>query len=158
MSGSDGYVDTRSVLFTDVVGSTEQRVGLGEERADALRREIDDLQKMVVGAHGGVFVKGLGDGILATFPSAADSVAAAVALQQALGRRRQADPSTVELRIGLSIGDVSIEGDDVFGVPVVEASRLCNTAAPGRFWPPIWCGPCPGAGAVTCSNPWAPLS
>ncbi len=127
MTHTGGQVDTRSVLFTDLVNSTEMRVKLGEEQADALRRRHDDLLTQTITNNGGTVVKGLGDGLMATFAAAADAVAAAVAIQQAV----YAEP--FEIRIGLSIGDVSVENDDVFGVPVVEASRLCGIATAGEI-------------------------
>jgi class 3 adenylate cyclase/tetratricopeptide (TPR) repeat protein len=126
-------VGTRSVLFTDLVGSTELRVRLGDEAADQFRRAHDQLLTAAVEEHGGTVVKGLGDGILATFQSAADAVSGAVAIQQAIeAHQRQADPP-VSIRVGVSVGDVATEGGDVFGVPVVEASRLCGSAAGGEI-------------------------
>ncbi|MHB8463315.1 MAG: ATP-binding protein [Acidimicrobiales bacterium] len=127
MTGFTGQVGTRSVLFTDLVGSTELRVRLGEERADALRRDHDTLVIEAITTHAGTVVKGLGDGLMATFASAADAVAAAVAVQQAVHGQE------FGVRVGLSIGDVSTENDDVFGVPVVEAARLCSIATGGEI-------------------------
>ena len=117
-------IETMSVLFTDVVGSTEMRTRLGEERADAARRAHDQLLTDAVAGHRGTVVKGVGDGVLATFLAAADAVAAAVAMQQT---------ADTPIRIGISSGDVSREDGDVFGVPVVEASRLCDTAIGGEI-------------------------
>ena len=129
-----GQVGTKSVVFTDLVGSTEWRVSLGEEGADELRRVHDALLTDSVVAGGGVVVKGLGDGIMATFDSAADAVAAAVSLQQVSHRHGEQVPSQAfSIRIGVSIGDVSSEENDVFGVPVVEASRLCASAVGGEI-------------------------
>ena len=124
-----GQTEMRSVLFTDLVGSTELRVRLGEERADLQRRTQDALLGRAVTDHGGEVVKGLGDGIMASFISAADAVAAAVAIQQRsdLHGRRHPDEAFA-VRVGISVGDVCIEDGDVFGVPVVEASRLCAAA------------------------------
>ncbi|MDP1821260.1 MAG: AAA family ATPase [Acidimicrobiales bacterium] len=134
MGDATGQIGTRSVLFTDLVASTELRVRLGEEAADAVRRSHDALLRAAVAAHGGVVVKGLGDGIMATFASAAEAVAASAAVQQAvdLHGRRHPDQAFA-VRVGLSIGDVSTEADDVFGVPVVEASRLCGAATGGEI-------------------------
>lgn len=127
-------VGTRSVLFTDLVDSTELRVRLGEEAADDLRRVHDRLLSEAVEQHGGSVVKGLGDGIMATFESAAQAVAGAIAVQQAVdAHRRQVLDDRIAVRVGVSIGDVATEGGDVFGVPVVEASRLCATAAGGEI-------------------------
>jgi class 3 adenylate cyclase len=77
---------TATVLFTDLVGSTELRGRLGEELADELRRKHDQLLAQAVETNGGRVVKGLGEGIMSTFARAADAVAAAVAIQQAVER------------------------------------------------------------------------
>ena len=122
-------IDTLSVLFTDLVGSTESRARLGEDAADRLRRTHDELLTHAVTRCGGSVVKGLGDGILATFASAADAVAAAVAIQQAADSHGRRNPDQLlSVRVGVSVGDVSVEEQDVFGAPVVEASRLCASA------------------------------
>jgi class 3 adenylate cyclase len=136
VEGKGGVLGTVSVLFTDVVGSTEQRVRLGEDSADALRRVHDDLVGDAVTAVGGTVVKRLGDGVMATFVAAADAVAAAVAIQQAIARHcaTVTDPDRrLAVRIGLSTGDVMMEGDDVHGTPVVEAARLCASALGGEI-------------------------
>jgi class 3 adenylate cyclase len=134
MSSASATVDTRSVLFTDLVASTELRVQHGDEIAEETRRAHDGLVETAVVAHDGTVVKGLGDGLMATFPSAADAVAAAVAIQQGVELHSRRDPDQAfALRVGVSIGDVTLEADDVFGVPVVEASRLCGAAAGGEI-------------------------
>jgi class 3 adenylate cyclase len=130
---------TASVLFVDVVGSTALRARLGEERADAHARDLESRIGAVVGDHHGQVVKGLGDGVLAVFDSAVDAVGAAVDIQQQAelaerGSDDTGDPDdAVRLRVGLSVGDVSFEGGDVLGTPVVEASRLCGSAQPGQI-------------------------
>ncbi|HXY44493.1 MAG TPA: AAA family ATPase [Acidimicrobiales bacterium] len=129
MSSDQGQTEMRSVLFTDLVGSTKLRVRLGEVAADELRRVHDRMLAEIVVAHGGSVVKGLGDGVMASFLSSADAASAAVAVQQAaeLHSRRYPEQAFV-VRVGVSVGDVSLEGGDIFGVPVVEASRLCEAA------------------------------
>jgi len=125
-------ISTATVLFTDLVGSTQQRAELGDDRADSLRREHDALLAAAVAQHGGTMVKVLGDGGMATFSSASDGVAAAVAIQQAIEQRNRTAPDArMSVRVGLSTGDVAFEGEDCFGVPVVEASRLCAAADGG---------------------------
>lgn len=125
---------TATVLFTDLVGSTALRAQLGEERADELRRAHDDLLGSCVVADGGTVVKGGGDGILATFDSAAGGVHAAVSMQQAIWRHNLRANRLAELsvRIGISTGDVAWEGGDCFGLPVVEAARLEAAAEGGQ--------------------------
>src|SRR5713226_7149437 len=123
-------VRTATVMFTDLVESTARSTRLGPLRADELRREHFDLVRRVLGAHRGVEIKTLGDGVLGVFDSAVDGVNAAVALQQTLDVTNRANPDALELRVGLSVGEVSVDTDDVFGATVVEASRLCGDAKP----------------------------
>jgi len=130
--GSDGERRTATVLFTDLVGSTEQRARLGDDAADALRQTHDRLVGDAVAASSGEVVKSTGDGLLAVFGSAADALDAAVAAQQAIAARNVSAEEAIGVRAGLGIGDVSVEATgDVFGTPVVEASRLCDAADEG---------------------------
>lgn len=124
-------VGTATVVFTDVVGSTEQRDRLGDDAADTIRRAHDDAVAEAVVSGGGRIVKGLGDGALAVFESTADAVAATIALQQDIDARRLTDEllEGLKVRVGVSVGDVVVEDGDVFGTAVVEASRLCGEAA-----------------------------
>jgi len=132
--GAGGRADTATVLFTDLVGSTELRSRVGEEAADEVRHVHDRLIGSAIRSHRGTVVKQLGDGVMATFPGAADGLAGAVAIQQAIDQHnRRAANERLEVRIGLSIGDVTVEGDDCFGLPVVEAQRLEAAAAPGQI-------------------------
>jgi class 3 adenylate cyclase len=127
---------TAIVLFTDLVASTELRSRLGEDAADELRRDHDRLMASAVEANRGRLVKNLGDGVMATFTGAADALAAAVAIQQALDRHNRSGSSDVprlEIKIGVSAGDVAFEGADCFGTPVIEAARLCAAAGGGRI-------------------------
>ena len=126
---------TAIVLFTDLVGSTELRSRLGEDAAETLRREHDRLLADAVAANRGRLVKHLGDGVMATFVGASDALGAAVAMQQALDRHNGSGSSEapLEVRIGVSAGDVTFEGEDCFGTPVIEAARLCAAAGGGRI-------------------------
>ncbi|MEY2421081.1 MAG: hypothetical protein QOI95_1148 [Acidimicrobiaceae bacterium] len=127
--------ETAIILVTDLQGSTELRSRVGEEVAEQLRREHDDLLNDAVLQHGGVVVKGLGDGILARFDGASDAVSAAVTMQQAAEAYSRAHIDTpLAIRVGISAGDVSLEDDDCFGTPVIEASRLCADAAGGQIF------------------------
>ena len=75
---------TATILFTDLVGSTTLRTTLGEERAEAHRRSHHRLLADTIAKHRGTLHDDLGDGIMASFPGAADAVGAAVAIQQAI--------------------------------------------------------------------------
>ena len=90
--GFGGSLDTLSVLFTDVVGSTALRGELGEDVAEVVRRAHDGLVTEIVEGHGGRIVKGMGDGFLATFGSAARAVAAAAGIQQGIYAQRFVEP------------------------------------------------------------------
>ena len=126
---------TAIVLFTDLVGSTDLRSRLGEDVAEELRRDHDRLIASAVEANQGRLVKNLGDGVMATFTGASDGLSAAVAIQQALDRYNRSGSShgPLEVRIGVSAGDVTFEGADCFGTPVIEAARLCAAAGGGRI-------------------------
>jgi class 3 adenylate cyclase/tetratricopeptide (TPR) repeat protein len=124
---------TVTVLFTDLADSTAMLSRLGEAAFDELRREHFAGLREAVAGHGGEEVKTLGDGILAVFGSAADAVTCAVAVQQSVDRQAQDGPVPLAVRIGLALGDVSFEEEDVFGTPVVEASRLVAIAQPGQI-------------------------
>jgi class 3 adenylate cyclase len=134
---SDGGGTTRTgtatVLFTDLTGSTEARSRLGEETADELSRRHERLLATEISAHRGVVVKTLGDGVMATFGSAANAVAAAIAIQQTIADGNDDLPAPLLVRIGISAGDVAWRGNDCTGTPVIEAARLCNVAGPGEI-------------------------
>ena len=87
----------------------------------------------VVGEHGGVVVKGGGDGLLCTFDAASDALAAAIGMQQAIAGLATDLDVGLTIRIGVSIGDVTWEDGDCFGMPVVEAARLEGAAGPGEI-------------------------
>ena len=132
-SGRAAARSTAIVLFTDLVGSTELRSRLGEAAADDLRRQHDALVTGGVAGNGGTVVKNLGDGFMATFGGASDAVAAAIAIQQAIARHNRAGGTPIQVRVGVSAGDVVFEDEDCFGTPVVEAARLCAVAQGGQI-------------------------
>ena len=133
-SNGGATVGTVTVMFTDLVGSTEIRSRVGEDAAEALRAMHDAILIDAITAHDGRVVKHLGDGLMATFASSANAVAAAVALQQDLDlSNRRSDQERLTVRVGMSVGDVTFEGDDCFGLPVIEAQRLEASADPGTI-------------------------
>ncbi|MDQ1385628.1 MAG: hypothetical protein QOG65_3007 [Actinomycetota bacterium] len=118
-----------AVLFTDVVGSTSWRASVGDAAADRLRQPFDELLRSTIAASDGTVIKGLGDGVMAVFDSATSAIEGAVALQRAVDAERRALRSAgLHVRVGLSVGDVHVDGNDVHGLPVVEAARLCAAA------------------------------
>lgn len=121
-----------TILFTDLVASTEQTQRLGEEGADELRRTHFALLREAIGAHGGEEVKTVGDGLMVVFPSPSEAVACAVAMQQVVDHHNGCMPEPLGLRVGLHTGEVTPDVGDYFGTPVVVAERLCR---PGRRRP-----------------------
>src|ERR1700694_3345002 len=123
---------TVTVLFTDLVGSTELLARLGEDRAEELRREHFRLLREVVESSGGREVKNLGDGVMVVFQSVTSGLRCAVEMQQSIEtRNRSREPLLV--RGGVSMGETDVEGGGFFGIPVVEAARLCATAQGGEI-------------------------
>jgi DNA-binding SARP family transcriptional activator len=120
-----------TILFADLAGSARMRARLGDEDADALRREHDRRLRDVLAAHGARGVKAFGDGLQAAVDAAGGAVACAVEMQRAIDRQARRGHGALELRVGIAAGDVSWEGEDYFGAPVTEAQRLCAAAAPG---------------------------
>ncbi|MGB9011453.1 MAG: AAA family ATPase, partial [Aeromicrobium sp.] len=124
---------TATVLFTDLVGSTDLRSRLGEEAADQVRRRHDEVVTAAIEGQSGHVVKSLGDGLMAVFESSADAVAAAIDAQQRVTALGSELPEPIEIRAGASVGDVSIEDGDYFGTAVNEAARLCGVAQGGQI-------------------------
>ena len=117
-----------SIMFTDIVGYTAL-MGSDEEKAFGLLKKNRQLQKPVIESFNGRFIKELGDGIMASFSTVSDSVNAALKIQE--NCRAMND---YQLRIGIHLGEVIFENDDVFGDGVNIASRIQATTAPGSIY------------------------
>ena len=126
---------TVTLLFTDVVGSTEVLGRLGDDAYEELRRVHFRLLRDAVAARGGHEVKTMGDGLMAVFPSALDAIACAISMQQAVHRHNGQQPLEQQLhvRVGLEVGEPIRHEDDYFGTPVVVAKRLCDGADGGQI-------------------------
>jgi class 3 adenylate cyclase len=126
------YVETafRTILFTDIEGSTSLTQELGDARAMAMVRAHDELVRDAVRRHGGSEVKHTGDGLMAAFPSVSGAIECAVQIQ-----RRLAVGDGIEfplrIRIGMSAGEPVTEHSDFFGAAVQLAARLVARAEPG---------------------------
>jgi class 3 adenylate cyclase len=123
----------RTLLFTDLAGSTELLDRLGDDAGERFMHEHFETLRRALDAHGGQEVKNLGDGLMAAFPSALNAVACARRMQRDVAVDAEA-AEPVGLRIGLNAGEVMIaeDGEDYFGTPVVVAKRLCDRADPGQ--------------------------
>ncbi len=122
-----------AILFTDVVSSTELASSLSPEGADKVRRGHFSILRQAVAEAGGLEVKNLGDGLMVVFGSASAALSCAVAMQQGVERDNRGGEHSVGLRVGLSGGEVTREGDDYFGDPVIEAARLCAMCEAGQI-------------------------
>lgn len=123
---------TVTILFTDLVGSTELLERAGDEQAQRIFKAHQELLRKAVAEHRGHEVKWLGDGLMVTFSSAADAVRCAVAMQQAA--RRPAAGERLQIRVGLNVGEAIRDESDYFGTPVVIAKRLCDRADAGQIY------------------------
>lgn len=120
---------TLTILFTDAVASTEALARLGDEEFGTVQQAHLELLRGPINSNDGREVKSLGDGLMVAFTGAADALACAVAMQQAVEASARRGDESLPLRVGISAGDVTVdEDDDLHGTAVVEAARLCAAA------------------------------
>ena len=122
-----------AIMATDVVGYSRLIRADEEGTIVALQALRADLIDPKIAEHHGRIVKLMGDGMLVEFASVVDAVNAAVETQQAVTERNSDVPADrrIELRIGINLGDVVIDGDDIQGDGVNVAARLEGIAEPG---------------------------
>src|SRR6202044_3999515 len=99
----------------DLVGSTELTSALSPEAGDEVRRKHFSALRQAIAATGGTEVKNLGDGLMVVFPAASAALGCAVAMQQAVQRDNVGADRPLGLRVGLSAGESTNEGEDYFG-------------------------------------------
>ncbi len=122
-----------AIMAADVVGYSRL---MGDDEVGtlrALKTVRRDLVDTTIAAHGGRVVKTTGDGLLADFPSVVDAVACAVTIQRKMIDRNQDVPEAkrIVFRVGINIGDIIIDGKDIFGDGVNIAARLESICEPG---------------------------
>ncbi len=131
MSSSAGVV---TLLFTDLVASTELLARVGDDAAEELRRVHFGLLRNAISTGGGQEVKTLGDGLMVAFTSSLQAIRSAVAIQQATEEHNGRNPELpLRVRIGLHAGEPVQADDDFHGTAVVIAKRLCDTADGGQI-------------------------
>jgi class 3 adenylate cyclase/pimeloyl-ACP methyl ester carboxylesterase len=138
----------RTILFTDIEGSTALTQRLGDAKAREVMREHERITREALAAHGGSEVKTMGDGFMASFGSAVKALECAIAIQQAFEERNAGvgavrEPplqaaETVRVRIGLNAGEPIAEDDpdgrgDLFGTAVIRAARVAALAQGGEI-------------------------
>jgi class 3 adenylate cyclase len=125
---------TRTVLFTDIVGSTDMTQRLGDEIAMTLLEVHDRITREALTTTGGREVKHTGDGIMAVFHSAASAIRCGIKVQQELSQHGKDHPDqAVQVRIGVAAGEPIERHDDFFGSAVQLAARLCAHADPEQI-------------------------
>ncbi len=125
---------TRTVLFTDIVGSTSMTQQFGDEIALRLLKLHDFIVRSALISTSGREVKHTGDGIMAVFHSAASAVRCGMNVQQKISQHRSEHPEhPLQLRIGLAAGEPIEHHNDLFGSTVQLAARLCAYADPEQI-------------------------
>ncbi len=122
-----------AILVADVVGYSRL---MGEDEAGtlaALKAHREALFNPKIAEHQGRVVKLMGDGALMEFPSVVEAVQCAVEIQQGMAARNQGVPEDkqIRFRVGINLGDVIVDGDDIYGDGVNVAARLESLAEPG---------------------------
>jgi class 3 adenylate cyclase len=121
-----------AILAADVAGYS-RLMGLDEAGTAQALRELRAAADPLIAQHGGRIVKTTGDGVLIEFGSVVGAVQCAIGLQKLAAERNAGGPADrrMEWRIGIHIGDVLVEGDDILGDGVNIAARLEGIAEPG---------------------------
>jgi TolB-like protein/class 3 adenylate cyclase len=117
-----------AIMFTDIVGYTAL-MGRDEQKAFEFLNKNRQIQKPIIEAHNGKWIKELGDGVMASFQTVSDAVNAAIKIQEACTAAND-----FQLRIGIHLGEVIFENDDVFGDGVNIAARIQAAANPSSIF------------------------
>ena len=124
----------RTVLFTDVVNSTTLTQSLGDKAALAILGVHDTIVRDALSTLGGREVKHTGDGIMASFVSAASAVRCAIQIQRELDKHAQLNSEhPLKVRVGAAAGEPVEKNNDLFGSTVQLAARLCAHAEPEQI-------------------------
>jgi class 3 adenylate cyclase/pimeloyl-ACP methyl ester carboxylesterase len=128
----------RTILFTDVEGSTALTDRLGDAKARDLLHEHERITREALKQHAGSEVKTMGDGFMASFGSATKALECAIAVQRAFAERNESAEEPIKVRIGLNAGEPIAEDDpggrgDLFGTAVNMAARIAAKAAAGEI-------------------------
>ncbi len=121
------------VLFTDMEGSTSNATRLGDANAQELLRASNRIVSSGLDDHGGKRVKSTGDGLLAEFGSVSQALTAAAAIQASVAAHNAEHPdASFRLRMGVNAGEPLAEDDDLHGIVVHTAARICEQAHGGE--------------------------
>jgi len=123
----------RTILFTDVEGSTALTERVGDAKAREVLRAHERIVREALQAHGGSEIKHTGDGIMASFPSATWAVESAIAMQRAFAEYNETADEPISMCIGLNAGEPIAEEKDLFGTAVNMAARIAAKAEGGEI-------------------------
>jgi class 3 adenylate cyclase len=123
----------RTVLFTDVEGSTALTDRLGDAKARELLREHERMIRQALKSYGGSEVKTMGDGFMTSFSSAVRALECAIAMQRAFAERNESAEEPILVRVGLNAGEPIAEDDDLYGTAVNLAARITAQAKGGEI-------------------------
>lgn len=122
------------VLFTDIEGSTSMTAAMGDSSAQQVVRVHNSVFDALLDANGGRKIKNTGDGLMAAFASVSQAVRCAVEAQRAFARHNASHPDApVQVRMGLNAGEPLSEFDDLYGLVVNTAARICDAADGGQI-------------------------
>jgi class 3 adenylate cyclase/pimeloyl-ACP methyl ester carboxylesterase len=123
----------RTVVFTDVEGSTALTRRLGDAKAREVLRTHERIVRDALRAHACSEVKALGDGFMASFSSATRALECAIAMQRAFAEHNESAQEPIRVRIGLNAGEPIAEDEDLFGTAVILAARIAAKAGGGEI-------------------------
>jgi class 3 adenylate cyclase len=127
----------RTIVFTDLEGSTSMTQRIGDAAALELLRRHDDLMQSCMDSHDGWRVKHTGDGLMAAFTSVAKAVQCMIDMQRSLRDHNSQSPDEVlRARMGAAAGEPVSHANDLFGATVQLAARLCDYGTPGQILVP----------------------
>ena len=123
-----------AILFTDMEGSTATTARFGDERAQEIVRTHNAILRAGLDGRGGRVVKSTGDGVMAEFSSVSSAVLAAIDIQRQLQAHNDENADApIRVRMGINAGEPLAEDDDLHGLVVSTASRICDQARPGEI-------------------------
>ena len=123
----------RTIMFTDLVGSTALIGTLGDVAAKNLVLDVDASVRAELAKHGGTAVDHTGDGVMASFRSSHDALACAIDIQRSVASPGSGD-RPVQVRVGVAAGEPVTENGRLFGAAVNLASRICSVCEAGTIW------------------------
>jgi class 3 adenylate cyclase len=123
----------RTILFTDVEGSTALTQRLGDAKARDLLRQHERMVREALKSHGGSELKTTGDGFMASFSSATKALECSIAMQRKFAQHNESAAEPLLVRVGMNAGEPIAEDEDLFGTAVIEAARIAAAAKGGEI-------------------------